>query len=96
LNFDLIINILIGIRRTVATLAEAPGTTLEERHFRKKISTENDWVSANKKDEKTVRFIDYAPLVFQRLRQRNCISEDDYMKSLGPEQILNSFWTNDF
>ena len=85
LNFDLIINILIGIRRTVATLAEAPGTELEERHFRKKISTENDWVSANHKDEKTVRFIDYAPLVFSRLRQRNCISEEDYMKSLGPE-----------
>jgi 1-phosphatidylinositol-4-phosphate 5-kinase len=24
------------------------------------------------------------------------ISEEEYMKSLGPEQIINSFWTNDF
>jgi len=95
-NFDLIINILIGIRRTVANLSEASGTAIDDRHFRKKIVTENDWVSSNQKEEKVVRFVDYSPLVFQRLRQRTCISEDDYMKSLGPEQILNSFWTNDF
>ena len=50
-NFDLIINILICMRRTISNLAEAPGTTLEDRHFRKKIVTENDWVSSSKNDE---------------------------------------------
>lgn len=64
LNFDLIINILIGIRRTVANLAEVQGTALDDRHFRKKIVTENDWVSSNQDEERVVRFVDYAPLVF--------------------------------
>ena len=35
-------------------------------------------------------------MVFQRLRRRNGISEEDYIKSLGPEQILNSFWTTNY
>lgn len=46
LNFDLIINILVGIRRTVANLVETPGTLVDDRQFRKTISTENDWVCA--------------------------------------------------
>jgi 1-phosphatidylinositol-4-phosphate 5-kinase len=58
--------------------------------------TENDWVSSDKNEERVVRFVDYAPQAFQRLRQRTCVTEDDYIKSLSPEQILNSFWTNDF
>ena len=31
-----------------------------------------------------------------RIRQKNNINEEDYIKSLCPEQILNSFWTNNF
>lgn len=68
LNFDLIVNILIGIRRTVANLVETPGTLIDDRQFRKKISSENDWISAQSKGSQVCKFIDYAPLVFQRLR----------------------------
>ena len=42
------------------------------------------------------KFTDYAPFVFQRIRMRRNISEEEYMKSLGPEQILNCFWTGNF
>lgn len=43
---------------------------------------------------KDFKFYDYAPYVFQRIRRLSNISEDDYMNSLGPDSILNCFWTN--
>jgi hypothetical protein len=42
LNFDLIINILVVIRRTVSNLEETPGTLVDDRQFRKTIGSEND------------------------------------------------------
>lgn len=35
-------------------------------------------------------------MAFAKLRERFCIPEEDYIKSLGPEQILQSFLTNNF
>ena len=97
-NFDIIINILIGIRRRLTNLVEIPGKRLDNYEFQKRLSQENEWVSgsAKKQTVSKFKFYDYAPLVFQRIRHFVGISEDDYMKSLGPEQILNSFWTNNF
>ena len=72
---------------------------LDATEFEKRLALENDWISHSKLSKSKVtrfKFYDYAPLVFQRIRKKNDINEDDYMKSLGPEQILNSFWTNDF
>ena len=42
------------------------------------------------------KFTDYATMVFAKLRERWRISESEYMESLGPEQILKSFLTNNF
>ena len=42
------------------------------------------------------KFSDYAPLAFAKLRERFGIPEDDYIESLGPDQILKSFLTNNF
>lgn len=42
------------------------------------------------------KFTDYAPLAFAKLRERFAIAEDDYTESLGPEQVLKSFLSNDF
>merc|ERR1740138_1953997 len=36
------------------------------------------------------RFIDYAPLVFQRIRSSFGIYTDDYLRSVGPEQLLGN------
>lgn len=41
------------------------------------------------------KFHEYAPLAFQKIRNLNGIEEDSYLKSMGPEQIVNSLWTND-
>eukprot|EP00928_Gymnodinium_smaydae_P043052 TRINITY_DN28932_c0_g1_i1.p1 TRINITY_DN28932_c0_g1~~TRINITY_DN28932_c0_g1_i1.p1 ORF type:complete len:1037 (+),score=211.26 TRINITY_DN28932_c0_g1_i1:24-3113(+) len=36
------------------------------------------------------RFIDYAPMVFQRIRSSFGIQQDMYLKSVGPEQLLGN------
>ena len=96
-NFDLIINILINIRRSLSNLVEMPGINVDKRLFEQKITTITDYVSREAQgDPMFFKFTDFAPFIFQKIRQRRKISEEEYMKSLGPEQILNSFWTNNF
>ncbi len=96
-NFDIIINILIAIRRCLSNLVDIPGKALGDHEVQKRLGQENDWISQTSKSQiSSFKFFDYAPLVFQRIRSRNGITEDEYMKSLGPEQILNSFWTNNY
>merc|ERR1712226_592 len=36
------------------------------------------------------RFIDYAPLVFQRIRANFGINHDEYVRSIGPESLLGN------
>ena len=65
-NFDLIINILINIRRSLSNLVESPSNELlETRLFEQKITTITDYVS-NKvsNDPMYFRFTDFAPFVF--------------------------------
>ena len=98
-KFDIILNILIGIRRSLSTIVRLPGQELSDWQYKKKMSTESDWVDQNMESKARVRsfvFTDYAPMVFAKLRERFRISEDDYLSSLGPEQILKSFLTNNF
>ena len=35
-------------------------------------------------------------MVFKKIRERFNITEQDYMQSLGPEQVLTAFLTNNF
>jgi len=85
-NFDLIINILINIRRSLSNLVESPTISLEKHLFEQKITTITDYVSRETSgDYQYFKFTDYAPFVFQKIRFRRNISEEEYMKSLGPE-----------
>lgn len=40
------------------------------------------------------RFIDYAPQVFKKLREHWGIRPEDYIKSIGPEQLLGIQYCN--
>lgn len=101
-KFDIILNILIGIRRSLSTLVRLPGLELTDWQFEKKMSSESDWIDQGMQSREqrgkvsSFKFIDYAPMVFAKLRERFKIPEDDYIASLGPEQILKSFMTNNF
>jgi hypothetical protein len=43
-NFDIILNILIGIRRSLSNISEIAIKKLDDYQFRKKLSSEIDWV----------------------------------------------------
>lgn len=45
-NFDIIVNILIGIRRSLSNLVDIPGKKLDDYQFVKQLSTENDWLAS--------------------------------------------------
>jgi len=34
--------------------------------------------------------------VFQRVRSLSDVTEEEYLSSLGPDSILNCFWTNNY
>ena len=98
-NFDIIVNILIGIRKSLTNLTIIPGTYLNEYEFTKKLSCQNDWIRQGNNERANVtdfKFYDYAPLVFNRIRPLSGISEEDYQRSLGAEQILSCFFSNNF
>lgn len=94
-SFEIILNILIGIRRTLGNIQEELGVSeLNSWQYQKKMAMESDWVSSKNKEPTLFKFVDYAPLVFLKVRSLSGIKEEDYQKSLGPEQVLNSLWTN--
>ena len=65
-SFDIILNILIGIRRSISNLYEIPGIALDKWQFQKKLCSENEWIQGvnNDKQVHSFKFYDYAPLVF--------------------------------
>ena len=64
-SFDVIMNVLIGIKRSLSNLVEIPQLGLSEWQFERKLMTESDWMSSNAYlQNATFRFYDYAPLVF--------------------------------
>jgi hypothetical protein len=72
---------------------------LDPYQFKKRVSAENEWITSvgsQKGMVQSYKFYDYAPIVFQRLRHRHGIKEENYMHSLGPEQILSSFFNNNY
>jgi len=50
----------------------------------------NIFDSAVSKRVTMTRFMDYAPMVFQRIRSRFGINHDEYLRSVGPEQLLGN------
>ena len=68
-NFDIIINILIGIRRSVSSLYNLlPGQQIDPKQYTKRFCSENEWLLASsngqRKKVNTFKFYDYAPMVF--------------------------------
>ena len=43
-KFDIILNILIGIRRSLSTLVRLPGVELSDWQFKKSMMSESDWI----------------------------------------------------
>lgn len=93
-SYDVILNVLVGIRRSLGDLSNSLPTKLDDHQYVKKLTLETDWMTSKAQRHSTYKFTEYAPLPFQKLRSLNGIDEDEYLKSMGPEQVINSLWSN--
>ena len=60
------------------------------RKMKEKMTIVNRGASEQSGKQDICRFIDYAPMVFRKLREVWGISAEEYMLSVGPQQILRT------
>lgn len=95
-KFDLVFNIMLGIKRSIDCLFESPFSKLRAYDYKAKYQYKNEWYSASETSAHVFIFYDYAPKIFEDIRIKDGISNDSYIEALGPNNIYNYIWTNDF
>lgn len=95
-NWNMVLSMMIGIRMSVGRIKHEMSRELTPVDFimKEKFSIiprmANIFDSEISKRVTMTRFIDYAPMVFQRIRSSFGIHHDDYLRSVGPEQLLGN------
>jgi len=95
-NWNMVLSMMVGIRLAVGRSKHEMARELQPCDFymKEKFSIiprmANIFDSSVSKRVTMTRFIDYAPMVFQRIRQSFGINHDDYLRSVGPEQLLGN------
>ena len=90
-SWNIVLNIMTGISMSVKSV-EMVQQELQRRDFQAKFYFElvprrsmND-----KFTFKVCKFVDYAPNVFQKIRHLYNIKSEEYLRSIGPETLLQS------
>jgi len=95
-NWNMVLSMMIGIRMSVGRSKHEINRELQPVDFamKEKFSILPRMVNmldaAVSSRVQMTRFIDYAPLVFQKIRTSFHIQHDDYLRSVGPEQLLGN------
>jgi len=95
-NWNMVLSMMIGIRMSVGRSKHEMHRELQPVDFtmKEKFSIVprmvNIFDAAVSSKVQTTRFIDYAPLVFQKIRSSFHIDHDEYLRSVGPEQLLGN------
>ncbi|CDJ43485.1 phosphatidylinositol-4-phosphate 5-kinase, putative [Eimeria tenella] len=95
-SWNMVINIMVGIRLAGSRAMSEPHRAVEPYDFlmKEKFSVLPKTGMLDRQRRKpplcAVRFIDYAPMVFRRLRAIFGIDSLLYIRSVGPEQLLGN------
>jgi len=95
-NWNMVVSMMIGIRMAVGRSKHEMQRELQPCDFYMKDKFSIVPRMANVFDNTVsrrvtmTRFVDYAPMVFQRIRNSFGIQHDDYLRSVGPEQLLGN------
>lgn len=93
-SWNTVLSMMIGIRMSVARSKHEMHRELQPADFviQEKFTITPRLASGPDSDGKQwmTRFVDYAPLVFQKIRSSFGINEDEYLRSSGPEQLLGN------
>jgi Ca2+-binding EF-hand superfamily protein len=95
-NWNMVLSMMIGIRMSVARSRHEETRALQtvDFHMKEKFSIiphlANMFDTTVGKRVEMTRFMDYAPVVFGRIRTNFGITHDEYTRSIGPEQLLGN------
>ncbi|KAL8448913.1 hypothetical protein Emed_003483 [Eimeria media] len=92
-SWNTAINVMLGMRIAGGRTAIAPERSLKPYDFdlKEKFSlTHSSPRDSNYLNSATVRFTDYAPMAFRRLRELFKIDKTVYIHSIGPEQVISN------
>jgi Ca2+-binding EF-hand superfamily protein len=95
-NWNMVLSMMIGIRMSVGRSKHEATREIQPIDFQMKEKFSilprlaNVFDTSVGKRVQMTRFYDYAPVVFQRIRNTFGINHDDYVKSIGPEQLLGN------
>lgn len=95
-NWNMVLSMMIGIRMSVGRIKHEMSRPLTPVDFimKEKFSIiprlANIFDSEVSKRVTMTRFYDYAPMVFHRIRSHFGINHDEYLRSVGPEQLLGN------
>ncbi|CAD8068511.1 unnamed protein product [Paramecium primaurelia] len=96
-NFNLVLNMMIGIQMAVSSINIADDYEVGPKDFKLKYYFEllPRRAQGDKSSFKVCQFFDYAPRVFNSIRTIYGIDNHQYLKSIGPESILQSLIKGD-
>ena len=88
-NWNLVLNMMVGIRASVHKKYRWDYAGIEDQDF--KIKLELDLIDKRSEEfDKTMasKFYDYCPRVFEAIRNKFGITNEAYLRSVGPERLL--------
>lgn len=87
-NWNLVLHMMLGIRQSVRNVMHEEVFELLDADFERKYVYE--LVAKKTKSMRLFTFLDFSPRVFHLIRTMFGISPDDYLKSIGPENLIGN------
>ena len=89
-NWNLVVNMMLGIQMAIKSAVEsAENLSKKDFHIKYIFELVPKRTSEMKGAYKICKFFDYAPNIFLEIRRLFGINNEDYLKSIGPESMLN-------
>eukprot|EP00917_Polyrhabdina_sp_WS-2016_P010840 GHVP01023803.1.p1 GENE.GHVP01023803.1~~GHVP01023803.1.p1 ORF type:complete len:497 (-),score=61.49 GHVP01023803.1:2516-4006(-) len=91
-SWNMVLNMMVGIRLAAARSMAEPSRGIEAYDYVMKekfsILPRSRRLENIKQTYEAVRFIDYAPMVFRKIREFFKVDPENYLRSVGPEQLV--------
>lgn len=96
-NFNLVCNIMMGIKKAIDSTLDIPLLEITEKEYKIRCKYELAPYRTSARDNiKACTFYDYAPQVFASIRKTCGVKKDLYSNSLGPDNILGYMFNANF
>lgn len=95
-DWNLILNMMLGIQKSVKDTVAGTDcfSKVNPDMFVEKVK--HKLLRSQVKSNKTFKFRDYAPSIFERIRKLYNIKPSEYIRSLGMEKIMHALVANEF